>query len=85
MSVRRAYHRSRILEGYASDFVRLRGRARLFSGRENCTVERRILEGEEVSDFGWWRAREMRKYAEETRFDGGYRDGSERGGEARFV
>jgi hypothetical protein len=39
------------------------------------------LEEEEVADFGWWRAREMRKYAEETRFDGGYRDGSERGDE----
>jgi hypothetical protein len=48
-------------------------------------IKQRILEEGEVSDFGSWRAREMRKYAEETRFDGGYRDGSERGGEARFV
>jgi hypothetical protein len=47
-------------------------------------IKRWILEGEEVSSFVWRGAREMRKCAEETRFDGGYRDGSERGGEARL-
>jgi hypothetical protein len=31
-------------------------------------IKHRILEGEEVSDFGSWCAREMRKYAEEARF-----------------
>ena len=43
-----------------------RGRRRILdgAGREFCKEKRRILEGEEVTNFGWRGARVVRNYAE---------------------
>jgi hypothetical protein len=59
------------------EFCKATRPAMALAGLEYWRVRHRISEGEEVSDFGWWCAREMRKYAEEAQFVGGRWNGVE--------